>query len=354
MKILLLGEFSGFHSNLRRGLQALGYRADLFGRRDGFKKIDVDLDLDFKGKSISSFLGTLKARLSIGRRAEGYDVVQLVNSILFMDMPVFNEIIMADLLRRSDNVFLSACGTDPLYMQKARSLMRYTPIESWLKEDKRSSRHPLEWTYYRKWHSYVCRNVEGIIPVGFDYSICYKNQQNIRRTIPLPIMIDDFAYNAIRVAGRIVVLHGLIRPGSKGTKHITSAFDLLDRKYPGKFEFISVGSLPLQEYLRVMERAHILVDQANSYSYGMNAVQALAMGKVVLSGMEPEALQDLGLQSSPVVNILPNAEQIADAIENIAEADALRARGEWSRRYAEEVHDARKVAARYLVEWTRS
>ena len=351
MKILLLGEFSGFHRNLQIGLMGLGHEVDLLARRDGFKKLDVDVDLDFQGRGLRSALRTLSNRLSIGKVAQEYDVVQLVNSVLFMDTPILNELIMFDLLRRGGNVFLSACGTDPAYMAHARQRMRYTPIDDWLNLDKKTSRHPLEWSYYRGWHDYVCKKVKGVIPIAYDYSVCYQDYPNVSPVIPLPINLEAYAPSPKPVSDKVVVLHGLIRPGFKGTAHILDAFKILETEFPGRFEFIAKGSLPLAEYISLMERADIVVDQANSYSYGMNAVQALALGKVVLSGMEPESLLAMGLQDSPVVNILPDARQIADAIAGFLEPAAIRERGAWSRRYAEEVHDCRTIARQYLTTW---
>lgn len=351
MKILLLGEFSGFHRNLQIGLRSLGHEVDLLARRDGFKKLDVDVDLDFHGRGIRSALSTLSNRFSIGRMAKDYDVVQLINSVLFMDTPALSEVIMFDLLRRGGNVFLSACGTDPAYMAHARKRMRYTPIDDWLYLDKKTTRHALEWPYYRAWHDYVCKKVKCVIPTGYDYAVCYQDYPNLSPVLPLPIDLEALTPRLDNVTDKIVVLHGLIRPGFKGTAHILDAFKIVEAEYPGRFEFIARGSLPLAEYLMLMERAHIVVDQANSYSYGMNAVQALAMGKVVLSGMEPEALSSMGLQDSPVVNILPDARQIADAIEGFMDETAIMQRGAWSRRYAEEVHDCRTVARQYLATW---
>lgn len=39
MKVLLLGEYSGFYYNLKRGLQELGVEVDLFANGDGWKQI---------------------------------------------------------------------------------------------------------------------------------------------------------------------------------------------------------------------------------------------------------------------------------------------------------------------------
>jgi len=42
MKILLVGEFSGVHNNLKMGLKALGHDVKLAADGDGFKKFGYD------------------------------------------------------------------------------------------------------------------------------------------------------------------------------------------------------------------------------------------------------------------------------------------------------------------------
>ena len=60
------------------------------------------------------------------------------------------------------------------------------------------------------------------------------------------------------------------------------------RKYSDKIDIRVVERAPLLEYLKIMQEANIIIDQCYSYGYGMNAIEALAMGKVVLSGNEEE------------------------------------------------------------------
>ena len=52
MKILLIGEYNRSHNFLKQGLQNLGHQATVVGLTDGFKKVDVDIEIkkDFKKK----------------------------------------------------------------------------------------------------------------------------------------------------------------------------------------------------------------------------------------------------------------------------------------------------------------
>ena len=51
MKILLLGEYSGIHKNLKEGLVELGHDCVVASAGDNWKKISTDINLEsiFKG-----------------------------------------------------------------------------------------------------------------------------------------------------------------------------------------------------------------------------------------------------------------------------------------------------------------
>ncbi|OYY26990.1 MAG: glycosyltransferase, partial [Sulfurovum sp. 35-42-20] len=117
-------------------------------------------------------------------------------------------------------------------------------------------------------------------------------------------------------------------------------------------ELVIKGNMPLDEYLELMQRTNIVIDQVYSHSCGVNAIYALAMGKIVLGGAEPESLRSLGVDSSPVINIKPSAQSIVDEIEKIlAHRSEIESIGYESRQFAENIHGHVKVAKQYLKTW---
>ncbi len=352
MRVLLIGEFSALHKNLKEGLSKLGHEVDVMASGDGWKDIPRDIDI---GSKYKGFWGALDRRLKVFKsihKLKGYDVVQFVNPFSFFYIPFFTKYLIKYLKKNNNKIFLLAAGTDAIYFANAERYLRYTPLDDYLKFDYKKDKHKYQKYFYKKFNRWLASYVDGIIPIMYDYKVCYSDFKNVLPCIPIPMNIDSINYKENTPSERIVVFHGLNRYGFKGTKYIEEAFSLLENDYHDKVDFIIRGNMPLNEYLEVMEKVNIVVDQTSSYSSGVNAVYALAMGKIVLGGSEIEALECFGLESSPVINILPDANDIRlkliDLFERTHEFSAL---GRLSRRYAEEQHNYIKVAQRYLDVW---
>ncbi|HGE5982512.1 TPA: glycosyltransferase, partial [Vibrio cholerae] len=78
MKILLLGEFSALHKNLKEGLVELGHDVTIAASGDGFKRIPADISFE---SNLSGILGKVQRRilplLSLSEMKD-FDVVQLI------------------------------------------------------------------------------------------------------------------------------------------------------------------------------------------------------------------------------------------------------------------------------------
>lgn len=100
-----------------------------------------------------------------------------------------------------------------------------------------------------------------------------------------------------------------------------------------------------------MKLSNIVIDQAYSYGLGMNALIGLSMGKIVLGGAEPESLDIFEIKNSPVVNILPNVQDIFDKLEKIIlmTNEERRELSYASRDYAMKNHDSVKIANEYIT-----
>ena len=353
MNILLLGEYSAFHQNLKLGLRELGHSVTLVGRRDGFKKIPVDLDFDsIESKYLKPILLRFNAYKYINQNIKDFDIVQVINP-WFIGRYFPYKIICKNLIKTNNKVFLSACGDDSFYWKYSRKILPYGPFDDFLKYDLKSKHHFVNTKASFEYNKWLANNVVKVIPASFDYLCGYKNNiKNLSNVITYPVHLKNFVYQENIVNRKLVIYHGVNRYGYKGTRHVKEAFDKLSQKYPSDLELIIAENLPLEKYLNVIKRANVIVDQVNMHSYGMNAIFSLALGKVVLSGCSEGCMEEINVKEAPIINVTPCPDDIINKIEFILEnKKQLREFGEKSRNYVEAHHDSLKIAQNYINVW---
>ena len=117
MKVLLLGDYSGLHLTLSKGLKELGVDVTIASTGDGWKNYDRDIDLaqPDKFKRIRFIAKIIKALPKL----QGYDVVQMIHCNPLSTSWGFNKIFWEFIKRRNKNIFLGANGMDHYYSNYA-------------------------------------------------------------------------------------------------------------------------------------------------------------------------------------------------------------------------------------------
>lgn len=352
MKILLLGEFSALHKNLKEGLVELGHEAIVAASGDGFKKVPVDISFDSLLPGIIGKADRQLKPLYLLNKFSGFDVVQLVNPYPFRHKLFPTEFFYKKIKQLNDKFFLLGAGDDAFFWKYGRKALKYGPFDDFLKYDYGSKNFPLNTEESFTFNERVVDLVDGIIPIMYEYEVSYANHPKRLPTIPIPMNVNKVQYQENKPGKKLTIFHGLNRYGFKGTRHVEEAFEYLSNKYPNDLELIIDGKMPLNEYLEVMQRTNVVIDQMYSHSLGVNGVYALAMGKIVMGGAEPESLKSLGVRSSPVINLKPNAQSIIDEVEKLLEyRSQISELGYQSRIFAEQVHGHTKVAQQYIQTW---
>jgi glycosyltransferase involved in cell wall biosynthesis len=144
---------------------------------------------------------------------------------------------------------------------------------------------------------------------------------------------------------RPVVLHAPSSRSRKGTEHVVAACAALD------VELEIVEGLDHREAFERYRHADVIVDQLNAGWYGVFAIEALALGKPVVTFLHDEAVrrteEAFGVEV-PIVSA--TKETLADKLRPLVEsADERRRIGLASRAYAEEVHDLERMTDRLLA-----
>ena len=367
MKILIIGEYSGFAKNLKIGFESLGHDVIIFHEGDGWKKIDLGKNtysypfrrnFIFCGKSIrySWFFRGLyyfpKFKIDKGKYSNYFDNVLIINyefirlSYQFW-CPRFSMNDIKSVTKKQSKIFLSACGDDYVYLSYISNFRYFSSIQFNSATHKYFSKNLL------KTFECVIKNINGVIPIMCEYAITYREYQKqnsdikVFNTIPLPIEIIKNNTSNQFSKKKIVIFHGLNRI-SKGSDIIIDALKKISEKYPEKIEVVIEGKIPLEKYLEIIKKAHIVIDQCYSYSYGMNGLYSLALGKVVLSGNEPENEIEFRCKC-PVINILPDEDDIFAKLEYfIQNPNEIEIISKKSVDYVEKLHDSIIVAQKYI------
>ncbi len=149
--------------------------------------------------------------------------------------------------------------------------------------------------------------------------------------------------------GEIVVLHAPTNRLVKGTEHVMQAMaELVEEGLPVRLNLLE--GVQRRDVTREIARADIVIDQLMLGWYGGFAVEAMAMGRPVLCSID-EGANPFG-DELPIVRATPG--NLKEQIRALADSPGRRAeRGDAGRRFAEDVHDPRKVAARVLADIER-
>ncbi len=353
MKILLIGEYSGFHNNLKEGLIKLGHQVTLAASSDGFKKLPADYLWEPK------FIGKLGKLLLMKRIYEdtkvltNYDIVQFINPTVVYYKFNFNKLIVNKLIEKNKKSVLVVAGDDYIVWEFFKDRQKSKEFSyNWVREiiQNNDAVINVERSLPEKWTKELIEKVNVIVPIAYEYQCAYNDIPKTLPLIPMPINVDKIKYTPNKLKNnKLVILHGLNRESAKGTMHIRKAFERLAYKYPNDLELILEGQMSQTDYLNLIQRTNVVVDQATSYSLAMNALYSMAMGKIVMGGAESINVNAMGYENCPAINIKPDADDVFIKITQLLDKrDEVEKIGEESRLFVEKYHHYVKVAQKYV------
>jgi hypothetical protein len=357
MKILLFGEYSGLFNNLKDGLITIENEVFLTSNGDGFRNYPSDYRWDMHVKGRLGNAVSLFNVFSHLNKFTGFDIVLIISANpLFKQY--FSNKMFNFLINNNGKVFLSGAGLNTYsfafwYNNKNSKYYHYTHGEL---EGTKNTNYKFPYYNTPKRISNelgILNRINGYIPIMYEYSEPYRNFHNLLKTIPIPINLNKFIYRPNKINKKIVFFHGLTRP-CKGGEFIIKAFDILSKRYPNDADFFYKGGLPFNDYIQLLQRTNVVLDDVNAYSLGMNALFSMAQGKIVMGGAESVASEELGYSFCPAINLTRDVNQIISSIEYVLDnRNNIEEIGFNSRRLVEIYHDHIKIAQEYVNIWKR-
>lgn len=378
MRILLIGEYSRLHNSLKEGLTALGHEVLLVGNGDGFKNYPVDIRLDhsFHSKFLKKFkvafykltsidIGSWEIyfkTLLINKKLKGFDVVQLINESSIKATPKLEIKFLKRILKQNKKLFLLSCGIDyqcMKYMMEGK--FEYSIMSPYLEDKSLFELYKFQLQYlnedYTKLHNFIYNNSNGVIATDMDYHIPLLGNKHYLGLIPNPINIEKIKYTPLKVDGKIKIFHGVNTKAvvKKGNQYFSDALKIIEKKYGDKVEIKTTYSIPYNEYIKLYDECHILLDQVYGYDQGYNALEAMAKGKVVLTGAEKEFEKFYDLKHQVAVNVKPDVNQIVNTLSNLIEnPEKILNISKSARTFIEDCHDYKKIAKKYSNVWSNN
>ncbi len=360
MKFLFIGDYSNFHVSLAAELRRLGHEALVVS--SGSRCMDTLRDIDLQrtpGK-----LGGIKylyKLFSLLPQLSGYDVVQLINPN-FLDLkPGKIKYFFRELKSHNRSVFLSLAGNDPFYVKACCNSrdFRYSeyrigenlaPFAKKFPNDENEWQTPSMMNFCR----YIYDNIDGGISCLYEYQkVGAKYLENKIAYTGIPIDTNHIEYQPFNIDDKINIIVGIKSEylEFKGTDRLLSAAQKLESKYSSLCRVMTLENLPYEEYMNKLRASHIVLDQIYSYTPATNALGAMAMGKIAVSGAEPEFYDFIKeKENHPIVNVLPDDEDIYCKLEElIKNREGLITRSINSRKFVEKHNSSEIVVNRYLT-----
>jgi hypothetical protein len=353
--VLLIGEASGVHRNLAKGLREHGVNVRHMVQSDGTSWNWYDGAFSHSRPGLLGSLGRNIEPFAILAKMPSYDVISFANTITtvhgtktrYLDMP---------LVRRKAKVLsYYALGCDEIGLIRRNLQLTYNPCEGCIKLDKTLGQdceqilNPLWERNGRRVASYFDWGASSV--VEYDHTSQFFDEHQFSR-IPFPVDIDPISFSPARSIPKPLIVHTPTRRGFKGTEAVMKAMELLGRERKD-FEFEVIEGLAYNDYLTRMEDADIVIDQVNGHSLGMNALEMLAAGKIVFSGATK--MSDgyhCGVPASPAFDADPSPAILCQAMSAVLDRkNDFNRLAHDGRAYVAQHHNPVSVAGQFLQGW---
>lgn len=154
--------------------------------------------------------------------------------------------------------------------------------------------------------------------------------------VPLRVDVNKFEVNHVKNKVPVIV-HAPSRRSTKGTEGILEALKTVN----GKYELVLVEGKTQKEALDIYKQADIIIDQISVGTYGVFAIEGMALGKPVITYID-DKMKETFPKELPIISADFNtlSSVVDELLDNRARLESI---GECGRKYVERFHDNVKV-----------
>ncbi|MBC7440341.1 MAG: glycosyltransferase [Flavobacterium sp.] len=288
-----------------------------------------------------------------------FDVVQLINSDAIETFSDWEIYLYKKLFSQNNKIFLLICGEEtPVIDILLKNNLKYSILTPLFKDSKFKEKyfHTLNYTFKkkRKVYDFILSKADKILVSDLDYKIPMEQTETKCYFVPNPVNTDKIQYIQNPFKDKIIIFHGKNKYGfvKKGSVFFEKALHKIKLKYKDKIEIIEVNSLPYIEYEKLLNRAHIVLDQVYGFDQGYNALEAMAKGKVVFTGAETEFYKHYNLTKKVAVNALDDVNYLVSELSCLIEnPEKIIEIGQNARIFIEKEHNYIEIAKKYIEIW---
>ena len=150
----------------------------------------------------------------------------------------------------------------------------------------------------------------------------------------------EYTYDDNLTNSKFMIVHAPTSPEHKGTDYIIKALSELNVDFD--FELKLVQGMSNEEATKIYMKADLIIDQILAGSYGVFAVESMAMGKPVISWIS-DFMKEKYPDDLPIISA--NPDNIKKTLEYLLKnKDILPEIGHKGRLYVEKYHDMNKIS----------
>lgn len=345
MKILHLpSPVSGLGYNLSQGEQLLGFDSQSLVTFQNWLNYPADINLNLNTKhKISAVLSLINTFVKI---RDKYDVFHFnfgssllhfpTRGLLHLELPYYS---------KHAKKFVTYSGCDA--RQKYPTMER-TPIAAChnIKCYKGQCNSGHLDTQRRKAIDKMALHVDHIWAHNPDLLFFLPPEKTT--FLPYAVNPEKFPLTPFTPKYPLKIVHAPTNREAKGSDYILNALHYLKNKHPHKIEIVLVENIPHEEAITLYKNADLIIDQLMIGWYGVVAIEAMMLGKPVVTRIAQEYYQFLpddmvkDIEKS-FINADPfNIEGVLE--KYIQDIDLLKEKSELAYKFAMKWHDYKTVA----------